>query len=81
MAESARQQAGSTTAAGLRRGAIGPTDELVAFCPGCGAFETLWFTDDVLVPTRKFSQQGPRVFHDCGSAEPCRLLIRFLKQE
>lgn len=55
------------------------TDELVAFCPKCKAFETLWFTGDMLVQTRKFSQDGSRVYHDCGSEEPCRLLLRFLK--
>ena len=61
---------------------ISPTDmdELVAFCPNCKAFETLWFSDDSLVPTRKFLQIGRRVYHDCGSDEACRLLLRFVKQ-
>ncbi len=54
-------------------------DELVAFCPGCKAFETLWFTGDTLVQTRKYMQVGARVYHDCGSDEACRLLLRFVK--
>ena len=60
---------------------ISPTDmdELVAFCPSCKAFETLWFADDSLVPTRKYCQVGRRVYHDCGSDEACRLLLRFVK--
>ncbi len=61
---------------------ISPTDmdELVAFCPNCKAFETLWFSEESLVPTRKFLQVGRRVYHDCGSDQACRLLLRFVKQ-
>lgn len=55
-------------------------DELVAFCPKCKAFETLWFNDESLVPTRKFLQVGRRIYHDCGSDEACRLLLRFVQQ-
>jgi len=55
------------------------TDELIAFCPKCKTMETLWFSGNTLVQTRKFSQDGPHVYHDCGSDEPCRLLIRFQK--
>ncbi len=47
--------------------------ELVVFCPRCKTLETLWFSDSWLMPTRKFSQQGEQVFHDCGASEPCRL--------
>jgi len=49
------------------------TSELIAFCPKCKAFETLWFTGDGLIQTRKFSQEDVRIYHDCGSNEPCRL--------
>jgi len=49
------------------------TRELVAFCPGCSTLETLWFSDQRLMQSRKFRQQGGRVFHDCGTPEPCRL--------
>ncbi len=65
-----------------KAGRISPTemDELLAFCPKCKAFETLWFADDSLVPTRKYLQVGGRVYHDCGSDEACRLLLRFVKQ-
>lgn len=72
------QKERTITARSARSGSV-PTDELVAFCPKCMAFETLWFSGDVLVQTRKFTQHGPRVYHDCGSDEPCRLLLRFLK--
>ena len=58
---------------------VARTDELVAFCPKCKTFETLWLTGGVLVQTRKFSQEGMRVYHDCGSNEPCRLFLHFLK--
>lgn len=47
--------------------------ELVVYCPGCKTLETLWFSNGWLRPTRKFNQQGERVFHDCGTREPCRL--------
>ena len=30
--------------------------------------------------TRKFAQRDARVYHDCGSNEPCRLLPRFLNK-
>lgn len=49
------------------------SDEVMAFCPVCKAFQTLWFTKGRLTPTRKFSQYGDQVYHDCGSKEPCRL--------
>lgn len=49
------------------------SDEVVAFCPACKAFQTLWFTGTRMTPTRKFSQHGEQVYHDCGSKEPCRL--------
>lgn len=47
--------------------------ELVAFCPKCKTLETLLFTGESLVQTRKFRQDKNRVFHDCGSSESCRL--------
>lgn len=47
--------------------------ELVASCPKCKTFETLTFTLDGTIRTRKFSQQNNHVYHDCGSTEPCRL--------
>jgi hypothetical protein len=52
--------------------------EYVACCPRCKTFETLWFTGDIMVPTRRFAQNvDGKVFHDCGAEEPCRLLPRF----
>lgn len=47
--------------------------EVVAFCPECGAFETLELARDVLLPTRRFTQQRGLVYHDCGTSKPCRL--------
>jgi|GEM_PF-1093289 len=47
--------------------------QLVAFCPVCKALETLYFASDCLIETRKFSQGNGKVYHDCGSREPCRL--------
>jgi hypothetical protein len=39
----------------------------------CKAFQTLCFAEGRLTQTRKFSQYGEQVYHDCGSVEPCRL--------
>jgi hypothetical protein len=51
----------------------GPSGEFAAFCPGCKAFETLWLNNGVMTPTPKFHQDGERVFHNCGSAEPVKM--------
>jgi hypothetical protein len=48
-------------------------DEFIIFCPKCNAFETVCLTEDRLVPTKKFNQVGARIYHDCGSNEPCFL--------
>jgi len=50
-----------------------PATEMVAFCPRCKTLETVWFVRDNLMPTLKFFQEASRVYHDCGSREPCRL--------
>jgi hypothetical protein len=47
--------------------------EVVVSCPNCTALQTLWFAEGRLTPTRKFTQSADEVFHDCGSAQPCRL--------
>lgn len=52
-------------------------DELIVFCPRCKTLETLCFAEDVLVKTPKFSQQNGRIYHDCGSNDPCRLYHTF----
>ena len=52
-------------------------DERVAFCPNCKTYETLWFQGDRLMQTRKFSQSDTKIYHDCGSNEPCRLLVLY----
>ncbi len=56
-----------------RRRASAIADELLACCPECKTLETLHFTDGSLMPTRKFSQEESRVYHNCGSSKPCRL--------
>ncbi len=47
--------------------------EITAFCPQCKALQTVCIEDDTLVPTRRFFQAGSRIYHDCGSSQPCRL--------
>ncbi|MGP8079441.1 MAG: hypothetical protein ACLPVI_02895 [Dehalococcoidales bacterium] len=49
--------------------------EVMVFCPSCKSFETIWFTKGTLNSTRKFTQYGNHVYHDCGSNEPCRLYL------
>jgi hypothetical protein len=49
------------------------TGELLAFCPGCKSFETIYFDEGTLMSTRKFAQRGDLVYHTCGSDRPCRL--------
>ncbi len=61
------------TTSKIHRSTIASTSELVAFCPKCKAWETLWFTGDELIRTRKFNKENGRVYHDCGSEESCRL--------
>jgi hypothetical protein len=55
-----------------RRIATEPNDFTI-LCPKCYAFETVSLIEGTLVRTKKFSQIGPRIYHDCGSNEPCRL--------
>lgn len=50
-----------------------PSGEVVAFCPRCKALQTIWISDNTLMPTRKFYQIGSQIYHDCGSNQPCRL--------
>ncbi len=48
-------------------------EELMAFCPKCKTPETVRLYDSVLSPTRKFSQEDGKLYHDCGANEPCRV--------
>lgn len=73
-----QQKSGATKE--VRQSMAASTDELIAFCPKCKTFETLWFRRNVLIQTQKFNQRDARVYHDCGSNEPCHLLPRFLKK-
>lgn len=63
--------AGSLLANGMERDVL--SGEFVALCPGCKAMQTLLFDNDKMTPTRKFSQHGGSVYHDCGASNPCRL--------
>jgi hypothetical protein len=47
--------------------------EMMAYCPGCKAFQTVWLSGDRLMTTRKFTQVGDYIYHNCGSDQPCRL--------
>jgi hypothetical protein len=47
--------------------------EFVVSCPNCKTLETLWFINGRLTQTRKFSQAGSSVYHDCGSNQACRI--------
>jgi hypothetical protein len=49
------------------------SSEIVVLCPHCKALETLQIAGGQLTPTRKFTQDGAHIYHDCGSISPCRL--------
>jgi len=48
--------------------------EVIASCPNCGAFETIWIRGKTLVPTQKFYQRQGKIYHKCGKHIPCLLL-------
>ena len=54
--------------------------ELVAICPGCLTWETVWFMGDVMEPKRRFARKPDgKVYHDCKMTDkPCRLYPRFV---
>lgn len=54
-------------------------DELIVFCPKCKTLETLCFAEDTLIRTPKFRQLAGRIYHDCGTTDPCRLYRTFRK--
>lgn len=47
--------------------------DILAQCPKCKTVETLQFVGRTLIPSRKFRQVEGRIYHDCGSLQPCRL--------
>jgi hypothetical protein len=49
------------------------TKELLAFCPGCKALETINYGPNGLASNRRFIQKDKKVYHYCGSGIPCRL--------
>ena len=61
-------------AKGIERSGTVIMNEFTVLCPKCKTLETVWFTEDgLLVQTQKFSQADSRVYHHCGTREPCRL--------
>jgi hypothetical protein len=54
---------------------VNPADfeEVMVVCPGCKAMQSVQISGKRLLPTRKFTQVGPYIYHDCGSKSPCRL--------
>jgi hypothetical protein len=46
--------------------------EVVVYCPGCKALETVVYNSDGLMPTSRFTQKSGAVYHRCGSDVPCR---------
>lgn len=51
--------------------------EVLAVCPHCSNAQPLSLSRGELVATRKYLQIGNRVYHDCGSASPCRLHVNW----
>ena len=47
--------------------------EVMAFCPVCKAFQTVWLENNRLMSTRRFTQEGSQVYHNCGADQPCHL--------
>ena len=68
------QQCNSTKNIGRR---IAIENEFIIFCPKCDTFETVCLIEDMLVPTKKICQVDDRIYHDCGSNEPCYLYRNF----
>ena len=50
-----------------------PSAEVMAFCPGCKALETVSFGRRGMMATRRFTQKDGKVYHHCRSGVPCRL--------
>ena len=47
--------------------------EVMAFCPACKAFQTVWLNRNNLMSTRRFTQEGSQIYHNCGSEQACQL--------
>ena len=50
------------------------SEDAMVICPKCKAMQSVQISEGRMTPTRKFAQIGMRVFHDCGSEKPCRIL-------
>ncbi len=50
--------------------------EFLVVCPTCKTMETLISIDGHLLTNRKFFQNESGIFHNCGSAVPCRIYGR-----
>jgi hypothetical protein len=49
------------------------SEEVMAYCPGCKDLETIWLENNRLLSTRKYTQVGSLIYHNCGSIQPCHL--------
>ena len=49
--------------------------DVLAQCPKCKTMETLQFIGSRLTRSRRFRQEEDRIYHDCGSDQPCRLHV------
>ena len=60
--------------AAMEKPAMAWSGEVIVHCPGCKALQTVWIEGSRLGSlNRKFHQQGDKVYHECGSEEPCKL--------
>ena len=50
-------------------------EEVMVFCPGCKALQTVWLSDNALMPTIKYTQSENHIYHSCGTTQPCRLFF------
>ncbi len=49
-------------------------EEVYVQCPKCKTLETITLLNRSLGKTRKYTQIGDRIYHDCGSFYPCKLI-------
>lgn len=54
--------------------------ELIAICPGCLTWETIWFKGGTMERTSRFTRKSDgKVYHDCRLTDkPCKLYPRII---
>lgn len=60
---------------------ISRSKEMLAFCPECGCYSVLIFNSCGNIATPQFTKEKGEIYHNCGANDPCRLLVRFLRNE